>query len=356
MSSNRSFPRMFAAIAWLAACSTAAVHAQTVTLALTSEMVGSVTGLLDGLSQAQRDMIAYAFDDPERLNWHFIPRTRNGLSFNEMDAGQQALATGVLQAFLSAKGYAKVEQIRSLESVLKEIEVNGRFVRDPNAYFLTVFGTPSVDGTWAFRLEGHHVAFNWTFAAGSGIASSPQFFGSNPAEVRDGSLAGLRVLGVEEDLGRRLVMSLDADQQRQAVLETTVPGDILSGADKQIAPLELTGVSLAALDPDQQQLLLALVEEVAGAQPDALAGERMARVRANDPGAIRFTWIGGTGAADGHYYRIQGQDFLIEYDKTQNEANHVHLVWRDFNGDFGRDLLRLHYDTVAAEFGPGHRH
>jgi hypothetical protein len=329
--------------------------AQQATIALTGDMVSSVTAFLNGLSAEQRTTASYGFDDQERLNWHFIPRSRNGLSINDMSDSQRELARQVMSTFLSARGYQKVGQIRSLESVLAEIEVNGRFVRDPDAYFFTVFGEPSLNGTWAFRFEGHHIALNWTFVEGSGIASSPQFFGSNPAEVRSGPRAGLRVLAAEEDLARQLAVSLDASQRDQAMLSVDVPGDIFTAAEDEVAPLESTGIAYGNLNSAQQLNLMNLIEEVANAQPDAVTAARMAQVRSGRD-AIRFTWIGGTGNADAHYWRVQGSDFLIEYDKTQNDANHIHLVWRDFDGDFGRDLIRLHYDAVAARFGPGHSH
>ncbi len=329
--------------------------AQQATISLTGDMVSTVTAFLNGLSAEQRATASYSFNDEERLNWHFIPRSRNGLSINEMNESQRELARQVMATFLSVRGYEKVGQIRSLESVLAEIEVNGRFVRDPNAYFFTVFGEPSLTGAWAFRFEGHHIALNWTFVEGSAIASSPQFFGSNPAEVRSGPRAGLRVLAAEEDLARQLAVSLDASQWNQAVLNVDVPGDIFTAAEDAVAPLESTGIAYGNLNSGQQLNLMNLIEEVASAQPDAVNAARMAQVR-NGRDAIRFTWIGGTGNADAHYWRVQGEDFLIEYDKTQNNANHIHLVWRDFNGDFGRDLIRLHYDAVAARFGPGHNH
>jgi hypothetical protein len=322
---------------------------------LTGAMVYSVQAFLNGLSAAQRQQATYTFADEERLNWHFIPRPRNGLSFNEMNDEQQQLAAQVMTTFLSARGFEKVLQIRELETVLDRIEVNGRFVRDPNAYFLTVFGEPSLNGTWAFRFEGHHIALNWTFIEGQGIASSPQFFGSNPAEVPSGPTTGLRVLAAEEDLARQLVLSMDGAQRATAVLTMDVPGDIFTGAEDEITPMANSGITFGGLTSGQQHRLLSLIAEIANAQPDVIAAERMAAIQAGSAN-IRFTWIGGMGRTDGHYWRIQGSDFLIEYDKTQNEANHIHLVWRDFDGDFGRDLIRLHYDAVAATYGPGHHH
>ena len=331
------------------------LNAQQATIELTQNMVDSTAAFLSGLSSEQRGTATYSFNDEERLNWHFIPRSRNGVTFNDMNSAQRESASNLLRSFLSAKGYSTVEQIRGLEGVLAAIEVNGRFVRDPEDYYFTVFGTPSISDTWAFRFEGHHIALNWTFVEGNGIASSPQFFGTNPAEVRQGDKSGLRVLAAEEDYARELVKSLSNQQQSAAILRVDTPRDIYTGAEVEIDPLEDNGIAYSSLNSMQQILLMRIVEEIAGAQPDAIANLRMQQIRENSS-AIKFAWIGGTERGDAHYYRIQGAGFLIEYDNTQNDANHIHLVWRDFDGDFGRDLIRLHYDNVAAEFGLGHIH
>lgn len=323
---------------------------------LTQRMVDVTTAFTAGLTEFQRSSSQFEFDDEERLNWHFIPRPRQGVPLKSLSDGQLASAQELLQTFFSAKGLQKTESVRSLESVLAEIEVNGRFQRDPDLYYISVFGQPAMDSDWGLRYEGHHLAFNWTFVGGSGVASSPQFFGTNPAEVRSGNKMGLRVLEVEEDLARGLVTSLNQAQAAAAILEMDVPRDIFTAAEKEITALDDVGVSYAMLDPAQQGVLLRLIQEVASAQPDSIAAERMRVIREQGLDDIRFAWIGSTVRGDAHYYRIQGAGFLIEYDNTQNNANHVHLVWRDFYGDFGRDLIRMHYDAVAREHGPGHKH
>jgi len=256
----------------------------------------------------------------------------------------------------SAKGFQKTENVRDLENVLAVLEPNGPFVRDPDLYYLTVFGEPALQGAWGIRYEGHHLAFNWTFTEGVGIASTPQFFGSNPAEVRSGDKRGTRVLAAEEDMGRRLVKSLSASQLAAAVIPGDAPRDILTGAQKDIVALEDLGVAYHQLGSAQQELLVGIIAEVASTQAEAVARTRMQNIMNDGIEDVKFAWIGGLERGDAHYYRIQGESFLIEYDNTQNDANHVHLVWRDFDGDFGRDLIRLHYDAVALEHGPGHQH
>ncbi|MDP1932365.1 MAG: DUF3500 domain-containing protein [Gammaproteobacteria bacterium] len=329
--------------------------AQEAPMELTAEMIAATGSFLDSLNAEQRARAVFDFDAEERLNWHFIPRSRQGVSLKELDAVQLPQATSLLRTFLSPMGYEKTEQVRSLEVVLLEIEVNGRFVRDPYLYYLTVFGAPSLEGEWALRFEGHHLAFNWTFAGGMGLTSTPQFVGSNPAEVRSGALTGLRVLAAEEDLARALLKSLSAEQSAVAILPGEAPGDIITGSNREVTALEDVGIAYPQLTAQQQTQLMRIIEQIAAVQPAEIVAERMAGIRAEGVENLKFAWMGGGELGDPHYYRIQGPGFLIEYDNTQNDANHIHLVWRDFEGDFGRDLLRLHYDAVA-QAGQGHSH
>ena len=343
-------------IVFLLSTAAFSVNAQQSRIDLTQKMVDSTNSFLASLSAQQRNNGVYAFDDEERLNWHFIPRDRNGIPFRSMNEPQREAAENLLRTFFSAKGYQRAEAVRGLESVLAEIEVNGRFDRDPELYFITIFGTPGLNNDWALRYEGHHLAYNWTFVRGVGIASSPQFFGSNPAEVKAGENIGTRVLATEEDIARELVNSLNPNQQATAVLEAEVPRDIFTAAEKEISPLENSGISYSELDSQQKRTLISLVEELASMQPEVIAQQRMDSIRSAGLDGIKFTWIGGMERGDPHYYRLQGSNFLIEYDNTQNNANHIHLVWRDFAGDFGRDLIRMHYQAVASEFGSIHGH
>ncbi len=323
---------------------------------LTGEMISATGDFIASLDEMQRNSALFAFDDEERSNWFFTPVDRKGVPYKAMNEEQRAAARRLLQVFLSVDGFAKTEDVRSLESVLAEIEVNGRFDRDPELYFFSIFGKPDMEAPWALRYEGHHVALNWTFAGGAGIASTPQFLGSNPAEVRSGARMGTRVLHREEDLARELVTSLSDEQKSDAIMEVSVPRDILTGNEQLVEPLEDSGVAWDDLSIAQQEKLMELVREVAVVQALPLAHARLDNIEQAGKESIRFLWIGGLERGDAHYYRVQGPTFLIEYDNTQNNANHIHLVWRDFEGDFGRDLIRMHYDAVAAAFGEGHNH
>jgi hypothetical protein len=314
----------------------------------------AAAAFLAALRSEQRVRTVLAFDGDERFNWHFVPRARQGLAFGDMTDAQQAAALALLRSSLSGTGYRKVTTIRELETILREMENDTRGVfRNRDHFYFTVFGTPSATGVWGWRYEGHHVSLNWTMIRGEVIASSPQFLGANPARVAAGSgpLAGTRALAAEEDLARALVTSLDEKQRARAIIDATAPADILTGAQRQAAIQEDKGIPYKALKGTQQGMLLALIEEHANAQPPAVARKRLAAIRKNGLDGVKFAWMGGLLPGQGHYYRVQGATFLIEYDNTQNQANHVHTVWRDFKGDFGADLLADHYRT-----SPHHQH
>ncbi|HJU42283.1 MAG TPA: DUF3500 domain-containing protein, partial [Vicinamibacterales bacterium] len=209
----------------------------------------------------------------------------------------------------------------------------------------TVFGAPAAKGHWGWRVEGHHISIRFTIADGAvnrQLASSPMFLGANPAEVRDGDKKGLRVLSEEEDAARALVAALSPDQQKQAVINAVAPSDIVTMNKNDITPLPEQGVTFGSLQPSQQALLTRLIEVYTSNMETDIAAERMAKIKAAGLDKVRFAWAGEIDKGKRHYYMVQGPTFLIEYDNTQNNGNHIHSVWRDFNGDFGRDLLREH--------------
>jgi len=306
-----------------------------------SAMADAAVKFLDSLSAEQEAAVRFPFDGEDRFDWHFIPRERKGVPLKMMTGSQRAAALDLVRTGLSEEGFTKAEIIRQLEQILYEAE--GRDIRDPDLYFFMVFGEPGDQNTWGWRYEGHHISQNWTIVNGTAVAASPQFFGSNPAEVRDGPREGLRVLGSEEDQARSLLGSLDESQRSAAVIEEEAPRDILTSAQQKVTMLEDFGVAHTDLSTSQQRALWAIIEEYATAQPASIADKRLAAVRNAGVDNIKFAWMGGAAKGEPHYYRIQGPSFLIEYDNTQGNANHVHSVWRDFKGDFGRDLLTEHY-------------
>jgi Protein of unknown function (DUF3500) len=310
-----------------------------------SAMAGAANKWLAALSPEQRQKAVFAFDSDERLHWHFIPNEmfpRKGLTFKDMSEPQRTLAHDLLKTGLSQRGYLTATSIMELENVLRAIEGGGRFARDHEAYQISIFGTPGDKAAWGWRLEGHHVSVRFDVVGGSATASSPAFFGSNPAEVRDGPQKGTRVLGAEEDAGRALLDALDDAQRTTAVVLTEAPGDIVTMIAPKVDPLSPPGIKAAALTKTQREKLMQLVDVYAGLMAPDVAAERMERLRKAGADNITFAWAGETAKGKKHYYRVQGPTFLIEYDNTQNDGNHIHSVWRDFNGDFGRDLLREH--------------
>jgi hypothetical protein len=320
------------------------------TLALTSPpappsaMTAAARAFLDALTPEQKKVAQYPFDADERFVWFYTPVPRKGLTLKAMSEPQRKLAMTLLRAGLSEKGYSKAETIRSLEDVL--VELGGNPVqRDRELYYVTIFGEPGPKATWGWRYEGHHLSQNWTVIAGNAMATTPQFFGANPAEVRQGAKNGLRALAAEEDLGYELLRSLDATQRQAAIIDPKSPNDILTTNTREAAIQEDRGVAAAQLTAAQKDTLLRLIEAHAGAQTEAIARDRLARVK-DTLNNVKFAWMGSAEKNEAHYYRVQGPSFLIEFDNTQNNANHIHQVWRDFKGDWGRDLLAEHYQSA----------
>jgi hypothetical protein len=303
-------------------------------------MTRAAQALLAALDDAGRGKIQFAFDSEERFNWHFVPRTRLGLPLKNMSPAQRDLAFALLKTGLSASGFTRAESIRSLENVLRAMEK--RDSRDPEMYFLSIFGDPA-GPKWGWRYEGHHLSQNWTISSGKAVATSPAFFGANPAEVMDGPMKGTRALAAEHDQSWALFKLLSANELKVALVPGAAPNEIITGNTRKAAVLDPIGITFGEMSPAAQKALVALIELHASSQAPALADARMSRIKGAGFDKLRFAWIGATAPGAGHYYRIQGPTFLIEYDNVQNNANHQHIVWRDFNGDFGVDLLAEHY-------------
>lgn len=306
-------------------------------------MGAAADAFINSLSPDQRAKTTFAFEDEQRLDWHFIPRARKGIPFKELDPAQRLLGNALLSAGLGQRGLIRAATIMSLDAILREMEQGKGPVRDPELYFLSIFGDTRSSKPWGWRLEGHHVALNFTLVEGKHIATTPAFLGANPAEVLQGARQGLRALAPEEDLARLLIKSLDDKQRAQAVVSQSAPADILSTNLRKAEPLKPAGLQTSKLGQKQQEILMTLLNEYASRHAPDIAAARMDRVRTSGLANIFFAWAGGFDKGQAHYYRIQGPSFLVEYDNIQNNANHIHTVWRDFNSDFGADLLALHY-------------
>ena len=321
-----------------------------------SAMAKDATAFLASLTPEQREKAADPLNSPDRTHWNFIPTNmfpRQGLPIKEMTEPQRKLAHELLKSGLSQRGYTTTTTIMNdLEAILRDTEAAARGgkpggnVRDPELYFFTVFGTPAAKGTWGWRVEGHHVSLHFTVADGVAVVGAPSFWGSNPAEVREGPKKGLRALDREQDAGRALVMALDDSQKKAALIAEVAPTDILTKTDVTTNPLSPMGVQANAMTQKQRELLMQLIEVYTSQMTADIASERLAEIKKAGLEKIAFAWAGPVEPGQKHYYRVQGPTFLIEFDNTQNDGNHIHSVWRDFESDFGRDLLREHLSAV----------
>src|SRR5215475_11686391 len=312
-----------------------------------SAMAEAANKFLASLTPEQKAKATLDFADENRRDWTVVPRDRKGVPLKDLDENQRRLAMEFLKTGLGAAGYQKATTIMSLESVLAQLEgPSRRFPRDPELYYFSIFGTPSPKAPWGWRVEGHHISIHFTIVKGEMLSNTPLAFGANPAEVREGERKGLRALAGEEDRGRDLILALDEKQRAVAIFDQKAPSDILTLAKIKADPLKPEGVPAGQMNKQQKALLEKLIGEYLARMPQDVAEERSKKIREAGFDKIYFGWAGGVNKGDPHYYRVQSPTFLIEYDNTQNNANHIHSVWRDFNGDFGEDLLREHYQTT----------
>ena len=359
---------------------------------LAGTMTDTATRLLAAFPEEQKVRFHFGFETLERYNWHYIPRMRKGLALRELAPAQKTLVLELLRTGLSASGYQTAQQIMRLERILMEREKNGSMpmVRDPENYYVSIFGSPSRERPWGWRIEGHHISVNFTIGGGrvddTGLSNTPLFFGAEPAAVQGGPLKGLRVLGAAEDAARALIDALDPQQRSVAVIGVKLPTDVMTGNDRapdlgsQLNPIGLDrqperlpneGLPASRMTASQKQLLRALIDAYMGRMPDEIAARRGREITENFE-EIRFAWIGATRAEDApkptpsfgcvpgdqrweciplgfpYYYRVHAPTFVIEY--MNANGNHAHSVWRDYqNGDFGEDLLRAHYAEVPHD-------
>jgi len=356
--------------------------------ALVQRMGEAATSFLASLSPDQRACAVFSLDDQERTRWYYTPNPRQGLPLAAMERDQQRLAHRLAATGLSRSGYFTATAIIGLESTLDAVEGWSRpgRGRDPLLYYVSVFGRPDDHGPWGWRFEGHHVSLNYTIVDGRIVAPTPTFFGSNPAETPLGAVGTLRPLAGVEDLARELVHLLDAGQRAAATLSPIAPPDIVAGNRARVvegalplpapvlsgAPITpalereaeagwqamgLTpehldglrystapkGLAAASMQAGQRELLDALLREYVGRMPEDLAAIELGALRRDGLDGVHFAWAGELEPHRPHYYRLQGPRFLVEYDNTQDDANHVHTVWRDPEDDFGAALLARHY-------------
>ncbi|RIQ35912.1 DUF3500 domain-containing protein [Jiangella rhizosphaerae] len=314
---------------------------------MTEPMTRAATAFLAALDPGRLAQAAAPFDAPDRRTFTYLPRPRPGIALGELSGQQRSLALELLATGLSATGLADARAIMDLETVLGAVEraagVPTWERRQPGLYWFRVYGTPG-SATWGWRLGGHHLAVTVTVVDGR-VTATPQFFGANPATVPGGFPgAGRRTLAAEQDLGRALVTSLPPAEKAAAITSPEAPRDILTRDDPvadagRIAP----GLAYGDMPPDARELLERLVRHYLGRVTTAAAAPAWAEIAAAGLEHVTFRWAGSVEPGHGHYYAVLGPTFLLEYDNTQHDANHVHSVWRDLRHDWGDDLLAAHH-------------
>ena len=300
--------------------------------------------LLNSLNENQKEAIFFALNDPAKTRWHYLPHSsfpREGLPLSDMTPEQEKKIYTLLEAYLSESGYDQMQQIIDLENYLATVE-NNPFTRDPTKYYLAVYGTPHKDSLWAWSFEGHHISLNFTITPDE-IAFAPAFWGSNPGVVPIGPDKGKIVLKSDHNNGLNLVNSLSPKQRTQALVSSKTYGDILTLNHANVIFFKNNGITYSELNRTQQKLMKKIIYHHLERMEKPVAHGSQKLLDAEDWNAISFSWAGKIKKLTPYYYRIQGKNFLIEYDNSQNNGNHIHVVWREFDGDFGKDLIREHY-------------
>jgi Protein of unknown function (DUF3500) len=340
--------RVLLLLLWL---STPMLAQTSATKPVNREMTSAVQSFMKTLDSTQRKQATYPFVGDERFDWHYIPRDRKGLPLKRMTPPQRKAALHLLQTVLSDSGRAEVAAIIDLENVLRVVENRppNDTRRDPENYAFTVFGDPGQTvEPWGWRMEGHHISLHFSSLNNDLLAVTPFFLGSNPGHVlAELPQKGERVLHREEDLGFALLHSLSLAQRKQAMLGDSSPIEIVTANSRKTLLINREGLPMREMTPDQQRLFRTLLLTYTDRYRLTLARQQMQQLEKAGLGEIRFGWMGDTapimGRKHGHYYRIHGPTILIEFDNTQNDANHIHTVVRDLTNDFGEDALRAHY-------------
>ncbi len=310
-----------------------------------SQMSDAAVKFLATLDKDQKQQTVLPYDTPKRLEWHFIPKDqRKGLQVKEMNDAQRKALHALLRAALSEAGYDKTQKIMALETILNKLEQGrGRNIRDPERYYATIFGDPAGQGRWGLSFEGHHLSLNFVAQGDKVLSSTPAFLGANPAvvknEVAGGQPKGTRVLASEEVLAFELLESLSEELRSTAVIADKAPEEIRAAGEPQPPAEAPAGLPAARMTDEQKSILTRLIETYAANMPEEVKNQRLTAIEEAGFDKVYFAWAGAQKPGVGHYYRVQGPTFLIEFinvqpDAAGNPANHIHSVWRDMRGDF----------------------
>jgi hypothetical protein len=311
--------------------------AQTVDAA--QRIADAANRFLISLDEGQRQKAMIAFDSANRLDWHYIPRSRSGLTLGEMRPTQADAARALFASVLNQRGLELLDGVRLLEGVLREQQ--GSF-RDPARYYVSVFGTPG-HFPWGWRFEGHHLSLNVALPIAGRVSVTPFFTGAHPATVRDGPNRGFRLLGASEDIARQIMAGLNDQQRKAATIANRSFGEIVASPQREQDLGNPKGLLLGEMTSAQRTMVEALMDRFLGTLAADLLAQQKQRVMEQGLATFRFAWAGSLTPGEAHYFRVHGPVTLIEHDNTQNGANHIHAVWRDLAADFGRDALADHY-------------
>ena len=303
--------------------------------------------VINSLDSLQKAKSIFPFDEMSRYDWNYLPPSlipRRGACLKDLDSTQKNNVYALLKSFLSEKGFTRTLDIMDNEFYLKELEPN-MIHRIPENQFIAFYGNPGKDSIWGWKFSGHHIALNFTIVNDK-LAFTPVFFGVYPAVIKEGQNKGRRIIKDEEDIGFELINMLSSEQKLKAIFQSKAFNDIVTTNSIQVGTLDPVGILAKDLTPQQKIILNKLIVCHLSSMPTEIAEMRMKRIASEDFNQIRFGWAGGLVKGVPHYYRIQGKTFLIEFDNTTHNANHIHIVWRDFNGDFGVDLLKEHYENT----------
>ena len=312
------------------------------------ELVATANHFIELLNDEQKVKALFPFDAEERYTFFFVPRNdRKGITFNELNAEQKIAAFSFIQSCLSAQTVKKVQQILQMETVLKEIEKrkeNDNY-RDTGKYYISIFGVPGAKNIWGWRLEGHHTSFHFSAANNKLVSGTPSFLGSNPAIVQNGPTKGLQILKEESDQGFAFLHSLTELQIQKATINSIAPDSIITSNHRVAMLANPQGIMYSELNAAQKQQLLKLINVYVHRYTKLFAEDLLKEIQQAGLDNLHFSWAGNTTEAFGkaYYYSIQGPTVIIEFDNSQNNANHIHTVLRDLKHDFGGDDLLEHY-------------
>jgi hypothetical protein len=322
-----------------------------VSFAQTVDITETANTFLRQLGADVKAQVQFKFDDTERFNWHYVPRFRIGVSLHDLTQPQLDAALNLLKLSLSVQGYKKATDVMALESVLREVENRSAddTYRDPKKYYFSIFGEPAKDKPWGWRLEGHHISLNFSTLNNKIQSSTPSFFGSNPATIPSGKRKGEQILKDESALGFSLVNSFSIAQLQTAVVSENAYSDILSENKRKAVPLTPRGIAYSEMNEQQKKTFMTLLDVYVKNYELGFSATLMNKIKEAGIENLTFAWAGSLRPGKGHYYRIQGPMLLIEFDNTQNNANHIHSVVRDLTNDFAEDILKEHYEKEHAK-------